>query len=100
MTSTSAATNVIPQIANVQLTYPGSLASDSRDGQGVVCRRLQGAASELFKYCALEHVAVSDPIEVVATVADGTYEHGHSGKTADKMAGLDMFIDKDTWQMG
>jgi len=73
---------------------------DSRDGQGVVCRRLQGSASELYKYCGLEHIAISDPIQVVATIADGTYEHGHSGKTADRIAGLDMFIDKDTWQMG
>jgi len=69
---------------------------DSRDGQGVVCRRLQGS-EEYFKYCALETVAVSAPAEVVDSLADGTYEYSQE---SEKMAGLGIVIDKDTWQMG
>jgi len=70
---------------------------DSRDGQGMVCRRLQGSPSELYKYCALEYAAVSDAIRVLSSLADGGYEYDLA---EDKMPGLDIVIDNGAWQMG
>ena len=63
----------------------------------MVCRRLQGSPSELYKYCALEYAAVSDAIRVLSSLADGGYEYDLA---EDKMPGLDIVIDNGAWQMG
>lgn len=69
---------------------------DSRDGQGQVCRRLQGSPSETFLYCALEHLKVSSAVEVLPSLSEGTYEYSTE---ADKMPGLEAMIDKDSWEI-
>jgi len=69
---------------------------DSRNGQGIVCRRLQGSPDELYEYCALESLKVSDVVEVVAPFAAGTYEYENQ---EDKMPGLEVMVDMGTaWQ--
>jgi len=69
---------------------------DSRDGQGVVCRRLRDFEDALFQYCALEHAAVSNPLEVLVSIADGSYEYTHQ---EDAMPGLDLVMHEGTYQM-
>merc|ERR1712072_417507 len=38
---------------------------DSENGQGYVCRRLQGSPTAAHNYCALEYKTMSSPIDVV-----------------------------------
>ena len=46
-----------------------------------------GSPTESFKYCALESVAVSKPVQVLTSIADGTYEYDDE---SEKIKGLEV----------